>query len=75
MVRGLGYQHLSVGLIGVVVMVLSQYRAVSNYAKQDRKELSFKEGDIFEVVEKNDNGKDSHRGWELTQARGLRSIG
>eukprot|EP00045_Choanoeca_perplexa_P015594 m.198012 g.198012 ORF g.198012 m.198012 type:complete len:768 (-) comp17035_c0_seq1:2262-4565(-) len=38
------------------VMVLSQYRAVSGYTKQDRKELSFKEGDIFEVVEKNDNG-------------------
>ncbi|EDQ92597.1 uncharacterized protein MONBRDRAFT_17272 [Monosiga brevicollis MX1] len=38
------------------VMVLDQYRAVADYTKQDRKELSFKTGDIFEVVEKNDNG-------------------
>ncbi len=38
-------------------MVLQQYRAVSDYARQDKKELSFKEGEIFEVVEKNDNGE------------------
>jgi hypothetical protein len=37
-------------------MVLQQYRAIASYTKQDRKELSFQEGDIFEVVEKNDNG-------------------
>lgn len=38
------------------VMVLDQYRAVSDYTKSARNELSFKAGDIFEVIEKNDNG-------------------
>lgn len=37
-------------------MVLDQYRAVSDYTKSARNELSFKAGDIFEVIEKNDNG-------------------
>lgn len=43
-------------LLFSAVMVLDQYRAVADYTKQDKKELSFKAGDIFEVIEKNDNG-------------------
>lgn len=39
------------------VLVLDQYRAVANYKKQNKGELSFATGDLFEVVEKNDNGK------------------
>ena len=38
------------------VMSLEQYRAVADYKKQDKNELTFKTGDVFDVVEKNDNG-------------------
>ena len=37
-------------------MSLEQYRAVADYKKQDKNELTFKTGDVFDVVEKNDNG-------------------
>ena len=37
-------------------MVLERYRAAADYKKRNKNELNFKEGDIFEVVEKNDNG-------------------
>eukprot|EP00055_Hartaetosiga_balthica_P010878 m.47770 g.47770 ORF g.47770 m.47770 type:complete len:729 (+) comp7358_c0_seq1:77-2263(+) len=38
------------------VMSLDQYRAVANYKSQAKNELTFATGDLFEVVEKNDNG-------------------
>ncbi|EGD82361.1 hypothetical protein PTSG_03026 [Salpingoeca rosetta] len=38
------------------MMSLEQYRAVADYRKQDKNELTFACGDVFDVVEKNDNG-------------------
>eukprot|EP00049_Salpingoeca_infusionum_P019404 m.361716 g.361716 ORF g.361716 m.361716 type:complete len:691 (+) comp19841_c0_seq1:154-2226(+) len=38
------------------VMQLDSYRAVANYEKQAKNELSFVTGTMFEVIEKNDNG-------------------
>ena len=40
----------------LAVMLLDQYRAVADYAKTNKGELSVKTGMIVEVVEKNDNG-------------------
>eukprot|EP01147_Barroeca_monosierra_P002792 gene2792-5637_t len=38
------------------VMALEQYRAVASYTKQAKNELTFQAGDVFDVVEKTDNG-------------------
>eukprot|EP00051_Salpingoeca_urceolata_P022441 m.365161 g.365161 ORF g.365161 m.365161 type:complete len:738 (+) comp19971_c0_seq14:2102-4315(+) len=38
------------------VLILDQYRAVADYKKQEKTEVSLKTGDIIEVVDKNDNG-------------------
>lgn len=38
-------------------MALEQYRAVASYTKQAKNELTFQAGDVFDVVEKTDNGE------------------
>ena len=40
-------------------MQLEQYIVIADYQKQNRSEVSVLAGDIVEVIEKNENGKNS----------------